>query len=195
MKASLFEPFFTTKTVGKGTGLGLATVHGIVSQAGGRIRVESEPGRGATFEVFLPRSLETATKPTPQLILRANGGDERVLVVEDDEQVRGVTARALRGAGYRVEVASGASEALEVARRGDRFESHRHRRRDARVRWPRGRPARAREDTVGARPLRLGLLADILDRKGVLDSGIEFLPKPFTADALLARVRMILDQP
>jgi PAS domain S-box-containing protein len=114
----VFEPFFTTKQGGRGTGLGLATVYGIVQQTGGQVRVESEPGRGATFRVYLPRAERMPPPPPAPPALstpRPRTGNERVLLVEDDALVRFVTARILRESGYVVIDTPGPKEALEVA--------------------------------------------------------------------------------
>ncbi|HQR29086.1 MAG TPA: ATP-binding protein, partial [Anaeromyxobacteraceae bacterium] len=114
----LFEPFFTTKEVGKGTGLGLATVHGIVTQNGGRVRVESHPESGTSFEIRFPRTRAVpaaATAPDAPRKSRPARGDATVLVVEDDPRVRSVTVRALEGAGYRVLVAPDGPTALAIA--------------------------------------------------------------------------------
>jgi two-component system, cell cycle sensor histidine kinase and response regulator CckA len=111
----IFEPFFTTKALGSGTGLGLSTVYGIVRQSGGTIRVQSAPGRGTTFEVYLPRvdeALNTTTPPPAQV--RALAGNETLLVVEDDDAVRRVTERLLRAAGYRLLTAASPAEALRL---------------------------------------------------------------------------------
>jgi PAS domain S-box-containing protein len=114
----IFEPFFTTKEEGKGTGLGLSTVYGIVQQCGGWVAVASEPGRGTTFRVFLPRTQEAAsdleTIPLPPAQLR---GAETILVVEDQDEVRRFVVEALRGYGYRILDASQPGEALLIAER------------------------------------------------------------------------------
>ena len=117
-KAHIFEPFFTTKEVGKGTGLGLATVYGIVKQSGGFIWVESSPGRGATFEIYFPQASEKISRkeqePKSAAIPR---GTETVLVVEDQDGVRELAAEFLRSNGYSVLEAVDGVEALEVAKR------------------------------------------------------------------------------
>jgi CheY-like chemotaxis protein len=114
-RARIFEPFFTTKPAGKGTGLGLATVHGIVSQSGGDIRVRSEPGRGSEFRVYLPRWSGVAPEAVAAAPGRPSRGDETVLVVEDDAAIRALVLRTLADAGYRVAEAASANEALAAA--------------------------------------------------------------------------------
>jgi two-component system cell cycle sensor histidine kinase/response regulator CckA len=190
----IFEPFFTTKEMGKGTGLGLATVHGIVTQNGGRVLVESEPGHGTTFEIRFPRTHaipEAAPRPAPAAAAR---GTETILVVEDDSSVRAVTVRALRGAGHRVLVASDGPEALAVAEQhGGTLHLV-----VTDVVMP-GMSGRAVVDSLRRR--RPGLRAlfvsgypqEVIARRGVLDGGIEFLAKPFTPATLTARVRAVLD--
>ena len=113
----LFEPFFTTKECGKGTGLGLATVYGIVQQSGGHIRVESEPGRGSTFFVCLPRCLEAAIAPELPALHPLFSGRGRILVVEDEHALREAIADQLRNHGYQVLAASDGIEALDLLAR------------------------------------------------------------------------------
>jgi CheY-like chemotaxis protein len=113
----LFEPFFTTKERGKGTGLGLATVYGIVQQSGGYIRVESEPGRGSTFFVYLPRCLEAAAVPELPALHPLFSGRGRILVVEDEHALREAIADQLRNHGYQVLAASDGIEALDLLSR------------------------------------------------------------------------------
>src|SRR5207249_2494654 len=117
-RSHLFEPFFTTKELGKGTGLGLSTVYGIVKQSGGSISVSSEPGRGTTFQIYLPR-IEAAVAEAEEERAEAESprGSETILVVEDDEMVLKVTCQALRKYGYQVIEASNAGEALLVCER------------------------------------------------------------------------------
>ncbi len=120
--AKIFEPFFTTKPVGEGTGLGLATVYGIVKQADGWIHVESKPGQGAAFRIFLPIHVQTAAEiaapialPKAKPVARDLSGAGRILFVEDEDAVRGVASRLLRARGYEVIEASDGEEALELA--------------------------------------------------------------------------------
>jgi CheY-like chemotaxis protein len=117
VRERIFEPFFTTKGPGKGTGLGLATVYGIVKQHNGFIQVISEPGTGSTFHVFLPASEEATIPEKPLTVtqdLPARGGAETILIAEDHEGVREMARATLVSLGYRVLVASDGDEALEV---------------------------------------------------------------------------------
>jgi CheY-like chemotaxis protein len=108
----IFEPFFTTKPVGKGTGLGLATVYGIVNQHRGWIEVESALGQGSTFRVFIPAATDAARKDAQSEAVEIRGGTETILLVEDDPAIRPVTAKFLRKHGYRVIEAANGLEAL-----------------------------------------------------------------------------------
>jgi signal transduction histidine kinase/ActR/RegA family two-component response regulator len=194
VRAHLFEPFFTTKPDGKGTGLGLATVYGIVSQAEGHVRVESAPGRGTTFELWFPRTLEPPAAVAAPAAARAARGTERVLVVEDDAPVREVTVRALRAGGYHVLVAASGREALALGPAAldglDLVVTD--------VVMP-GLDGRTMADELRRRrpALRVlyvsGYTEDAVIACGVLSSGMGFLAKPFTPAALLARVRAVLD--
>ncbi|HTP52370.1 MAG TPA: bacteriohemerythrin [Anaeromyxobacteraceae bacterium] len=192
VKARLFEPFFTTKPQGKGTGLGLATVYGIVQQSEGYVVVETEEGRGTTFDLYFPRSRETAGE-APEVQVPASGGTETILVVEDDPSVREVTVRSLRSSGYHVLVASDGREAIEMALRKGPLDLLL-----TDVIMP-GLNGRELADEVRrTRPdLRVlymsGYTQDVISQAGVLDSGIEFLPKPFTPALLQERVRKVLD--
>jgi len=119
-KARIFEPFFTTKELGKGTGLGLATVYGIVKQSGGWIWVESEPGEGARFEVYLPAIAEAEDRLSPERITAAPGRrSEVVLIVEDEDAVRELAGEFLKSAGYTVLTARDGQDALAVAEHSD----------------------------------------------------------------------------
>jgi signal transduction histidine kinase len=117
-KAHIFEPFFTTKEIGKGTGLGLATVYGVVKQSGGFIWVDSSPGEGTTFEIYLPQAAgKAANADAEEKPSAIQGGTETVLVVEDEAGVRELACKFLSGKGYNILEAEGGPEALEVARR------------------------------------------------------------------------------
>src|SRR2546430_4292037 len=113
----LFEPFFTTKPVGKGTGLGLATVYGIVKQFGGYIWVDSEPQRGTTFRIYLPEVQEAAPQPGAAVASVAGNGSETVLLVEDEAMVRTLARKALEAHGYRVLEAGAAPAAPPLSER------------------------------------------------------------------------------
>jgi len=120
-KGKVFDPFFTTKPVGQGTGLGLATVYGIVKQSGGFITMDTEVGRGTSFKIYLPRHRVEAgaqTVDTAPLPPRDVTGQDTILLVEDEEAVRSFAARALRLRGYHVLEASGGEEALEIVTKG-----------------------------------------------------------------------------
>jgi PAS domain S-box-containing protein len=190
--AHLFEPFFTTKGPGRGTGLGLATVYGIVKQSGAYTRVRSTPGKGTTFDIFFPRQDgEPASLVLP--MMRAEGGDETVLVVEDDPSVRAATTRALETGRYRVLAASSADEALDLA---DAEPGRVHLLLTDVVMPGRGGPEVARL-LVKKRPdMRVlymsGYGHDAMGPSGVLDRGTNFIGKPFTPDALRARVKEAL---
>jgi two-component system cell cycle sensor histidine kinase/response regulator CckA len=114
-RAHIFEPFFTTKEIGKGTGLGLATVYGIVKQSGGYIWVESELGQGSTFHTLLPRVAEPAHAKVQQEVFHFRSGGETILLVEDDAALRDMAAEVLRDTGYKVITAKSGPEAVQVA--------------------------------------------------------------------------------
>ena len=116
----IFDPFFTTKDVGQGTGLGLATVYGIVKQTGGYIAVESEKGAGTTFRIYLPRHKgEVVAAEAEPVAARDITGQDTILLVEDEDAVRSFAARALRLRGYQVFEASGGEEALEIVKKNE----------------------------------------------------------------------------
>jgi len=192
VKAHIFEPFFTTKPAGQGTGLGLATVYGIVKQNEGHIQVDSQLGLGTKVEIFLPRTRVPVVPSTPKRALTTTGGHEVVMVVEDNPQVREVTVRALASAGYEVLVAANGRDALAME------PEKRVRLLVTDVVMP-GLDGRALAEAMGHRHpgLRVlyvsGYAQDAIVKRGVLDQGIEFLPKPFTAATLLERVRAVLD--
>ena len=190
----IFEPFFTTKEVGKGTGLGLSTVYGIVKQSSGHIEVSSELGKGTTFRVHFPRGVGNVAEAAPEPP-RPTHGVETVLIVEDEPMVLDLGSRVLRSHGYRVLVASNATEALQVARehagKVDLLLT------DVVMPGLPGPELAARLETVtpGLRVLYVsGYADDSVSRLGT-EEGISFLAKPFTGEALAARVREVLDQP
>jgi PAS domain S-box-containing protein len=190
---NVFEPFFTTKAPGKGTGLGLATVYGVVRQAGGHIAVRSQLGRGTTFTIWLPRIDEPVAVAIAPQETAAPRGSEAVLLVEDDEDLRQIIRQTLEDAGYRVLDAPGAAAAVDVASRSP--EPIHLLLTD--VVMP-GTNGRALADALAAaRPgLRVlymsGYADDVIARSGVLEPGILLLAKPFEGRTLLERVREAL---
>src|SRR5438128_555662 len=191
-RAHIFEPFFTTKERGKGTGLGLSTVYGIVSQSGGHICIESEPGGGSIFKVYLPRVCQPVRRLDPPRPLPApRGGSETVLLVEDEDSVRRLVFDALTACGYHVLPASNARRALEI------FHSHTqpiHILVSDLVMPGKGGADLARE------LLRLRGDIKVLFLSGYTDNQIfenepsaSFLQKPFTMLTLTTKIRELLD--
>jgi CheY-like chemotaxis protein len=195
--ARIFEPFFTTKELGKGTGLGLATVYGVVKQSGGYIWVDSELGKGASFQIFLPRVDEpvtaTAENPTSESSLT---GTETVLLVEDAEPLRKLAQSFLAEHGFQVLAAANGEEAIQLVKT---------------CRQPihllltdvvmPGMNGRAlAEQLLPMQPqIRILYMSGYTDSfiagHGVLEPGTHLLHKPFTEQALLRKVRQVLDLP
>ncbi len=197
VRARIYEPFFTTKEKGKGTGLGLATVHGIVQQTGGHIQVYSEPGLGTSFKVYLPRVEEpTSSAKSRSGILAAPRGTETVLLVEDEDALRSLGRFVLQGAGYRVLEASDGKEALAVAAQ---YEGPIHLlASDVVMPELGGRQLaeRLRTSRPGMKTLFLsGYTDDAVVRHGVLHETVHFLQKPFSPLGLTRKVREVLDAP
>ena len=194
--ANLFEPFFTTKSPGKGTGLGLATVYGIVKQNNGFINVYSEPGKGTTFKVYLPRHAEEVSAITDQdLLIIAQGNREVVLVVEDDEAILKLARRMLAGLGYSVLEASTPSLALNLA------EKHTGAIRllltDVIMPEMNGRDlaGRLRASHPEFKVLFMsGYTADVIAHHGVLEEGVHFIQKPFSIRALALKIKRVLEK-
>ncbi|MGK2855888.1 MAG: ATP-binding protein [Thermoanaerobaculia bacterium] len=192
-QAQIFDPFFTTKAEGKGTGLGLATVFGIVRQSGGHIWVYSERDHGTMFKVYLPVVEQEASPRKLPVAERPPGGTETILVVEDDELVREITVEALRGCGYEILEAADGREAIEIceARSGaiDLLIA------DSVMPGMSGRVVAER--IAAARPgikvlFVSGYSEDTVIRHGLVESAIAFLQKPFSAAALAKKVREVL---
>ena len=196
IKAHLFEPFFTTKGPGKGTGLGLATVYGIVTQSGGAIRVESEPGQGATFTIELPRIDAPADLVgDPAIPSAAPHGSETVLLVEDEPEVRGLARDILQQQGYTVLESADGDEALRVGR--EHAGPIHLLVTDVVMPLMGGRELadRLRAGRGETKVLYVsGYTDDAILHQGVSETGTAaFLPKPFTAAALAHKVRQVLD--
>jgi signal transduction histidine kinase len=199
--AHAFEPFFTTKEVGRGTGLGLATVYGIVHQTGGHVFVYSEVDRGTSFNIYLPRA-DTHHEPGAELAhahaatAPMRGGTETILLAEDDNAIRALTTRLLTRSGYHVIAADRGEAALELARKYagliqllvtdvvmpgmsgvDLWQQ-------------------LRQERPACRVLFLsGWASDAIVSHGVIDSHTPFLQKPFTAESLIRSIREVLDRP
>ncbi|HET7840721.1 MAG TPA: PAS domain S-box protein, partial [Terriglobia bacterium] len=194
-QAHIFEPFFTTKDSGKGSGLGLSTVYGIVKQSGGHIHVYSEVGRGTTIRVYFPRIDEAGEGASaPGALQVPEGGHETILLVEDEPGVRGLTESALRSNGYTVWAACDSAEALSLwEKRKDAIGLHL-----TDVVLP-GMSGKELADRLKAhRPdtkvlFISGYTADAIARHGILEEGVAFLAKPSTPRELLAKLRQTLD--
>ncbi|OQX18836.1 MAG: hypothetical protein BWK76_06445 [Desulfobulbaceae bacterium A2] len=195
LQHKIFEPFFTTKEVGEGTGLGLATVYGIVKQNKGFVYLYSEPGQGSTFKIYLPRHTGTAQEADvaaePLAII---GGTETILLVEDEGGIRNLAQSMLELLGYTVLCAENPSAALALADAHpgdiDLLLS------DVVMPEMNGRELaeRIRVRRPGIRCLFMsGYTADVIAHRGVLEQGTHFLPKPFSLDALAGKVREVLD--
>jgi two-component system cell cycle sensor histidine kinase/response regulator CckA len=191
----IFEPFFTTKEKGKGTGLGLSTVYGIVKQSGGSVWVYSEPGKGTTFKIYLPRTHEVDRPPIARPVEIATlRGTETILLVEDEDQVRAVAEQILEKSGYRVLAGGSADEARRLC---DNEKGPIHLLLTDVV-----MPAMSgRELADLLTPLRLemkvlymsGYTPDAIVHHGVLEPGLVLLQKPITPEKLLRKVRSVLD--
>jgi CheY-like chemotaxis protein len=195
--AHVFEPFFTTKRPGEGTGLGLSTVYGIVRQSGGVIDLFSEPGKGTTFRVLLPRVDSPAVVVSaPDVQPSPISGGETILVVEDDAALRHLIARVLSRCGFDAVVTGDAEEALshltDETRELDLLLTD--------IVLPGG----VRGDVLARRALQLrpglrvlhmsGYAQDAIVHEGRLDAGVDFIAKPFTPDALAQAIREVLDR-
>jgi signal transduction histidine kinase len=193
--ARVFDPFFTTKPTGKGTGLGLSQVYGFVKQSSGHIKIYSEPGSGTTVKVYLPRLVADAkdikrTTPEP---MRTGDRNEIILVVEDDPLMRRLATEALHELGYTVFDCDGAANALATL---DRVTDVKLLFTD--VVMPDINGKKLADEAVRRRPglkvlFTTGYTANAVVHGGVLDTGVNFISKPFTLDQLAAKVRTVLD--
>jgi CheY-like chemotaxis protein len=190
----IFEPFFTTKRLGHGTGLGLATVYGIVQQSDGTIDVDTGPEKGTTFRILLPQVARGDAAPSPRPQAKPpSAGSETVLVVEDDERVRALVSNILKKDGYRVLEAEHAEKAAEVAEAfSDPIDLLL-----TDVVMPGRNGRELAELIVRRRPatrvlFMSGYSNDAVLLRGVSATGAQFIQKPFTIDALTAKVRDVL---
>ncbi len=195
VRQHIFEPFFTTKERGKGTGLGLATVYGIVEQSRGHIWVYTEQGAGTTFKIYLPRVQEGATEtPLRPEATDMTGGDELILLVEDDDSVRNFVARVLRSLGYTVLPAASGEEALQLAAAAEEPISLLVS--DVVIPDISG-PDIARKLLEGQPDLKVlfvsGYTENAIVHHGVLDEGVAFLQKPLSVAVLAKKVRSVLE--
>ena len=193
VRKQVFEPFFTTKEKAKGTGLGLSTVYGIVQQSGGSVWVESEPGRGATFVVYLPVVDAPVSAQSEAPLSQLQTGTETVLLVEDQDDVRDVARAILRHAGYTVIDASRPRTALAMVQDGVPFDLLL-----TDVVMPQMSGRDLAKAVAELRPdvkvlYTSGYAEDAIVKHGVLDPGLAFLPKPFTPKDLLKAVRSTID--
>lgn len=198
LMSQIFEPFFTTKDVGKGTGLGLATVYGIVEQHNGWVNVTSEIGQGTTFRIFLPRlAVANVPEPAKPNIAKVQGGTETILLVEDEAPLRMLAKKYLGRQGYRIIEAASGAQALKL--------------------WPeckdqialvvtdmvmpggisgRELAQQLRREVPGLKIIfTSGYSADIAGKDFPLQEGLNFLPKPFNPADLARLVRQTIDQP
>ena len=188
----VFEPFFTTKELGKGTGLGLATVYGIVTQNGGAIDVYSEPGQGTTFKIYLPRVTEEEPREKNEAAPFASG-TETVLLVEDDVMVRGMAASMLEEMGYTVLVAETPQDALLLCEKQDTLVDLLL----TDVVMPGMSGIELRDRLKAVRPglkvlFMSGYTSDVIVHHGVLEKGIHFIHKPFSITDLACKIREAL---
>lgn len=194
IKKKIFEPFYTTKEVGKGTGLGLAIVYGIIKQHGGEVRVDSEPGKGTTFGIYLPLGqMERSDDDDEGELSSPEGGTETILLVEDDEEVRAVVKLALEDAGYRVIEAVDGDDA--VKKFAENKETIQLLLTD--VIMPKKSGKQVHEEIKALHPaiktlFISGYTSDIIQQKAILEEGWNFIAKPVTPQKLLKKIRTVL---
>ena len=193
-RQNIFEPFFTTKERGRGTGMGLSTVYGIVKQSGGHIDVRSEPGKGATFSIYLPRiEAAAAVREGGEPVAARVRGSETILVVEDDEGVRRLIVGTLAMCGFKVlQAADGTGALAEATQHAGSIDLLLT---DVIMPGMNGKEVADRLTALrpGIKVLFIsGYSGELIAKAGVLHAGIAYLPKPFTSDVLAARVREML---
>jgi CheY-like chemotaxis protein len=197
IKKHIFDPFFTTKEIGVGTGLGLATVYGIVKQSGGSIEVYSEEGVGTTFKIYLPRVMEAPsiieTKTTSE---EMPSGTETILLVEDEEMVRKLSRKILEECGYTVVEAENGTEALSIFEAGD---SDIDLLMTDVVMPQMGGRELSEKLTLKLPNIKIlftsGYTDDAIVRHGVIETNTNFIQKPFSPEALANKIRELLDSP
>jgi CheY-like chemotaxis protein len=196
VRQQVFEPFFTTKEKGKGTGLGLSTVYGIVKQSGGNVWVYSEPGKGTTFKIYLPRVDEPLEELGERVeVKEIPRGTETILVVEDEEDVRKLAVRILERQGYKVLEASQGLDAFLIA---EKYEDLIHLL-VTDVVMPKISGRELADRIAEIRPeikvlYMSGYTDNAIVHHGVLGEGMKFIQKPFTVDGLARKVREVLDK-
>jgi CheY-like chemotaxis protein len=196
VRRQIFDPFFTTKEVGKGTGLGLSTVYGIVRQSDGWIDVSSDVGIGTTFKVYLPRIDACTMQEVERTVSAAPGGDETILVVEDQDSVRFFVTTALRQHGYGVLESSSGDEAITLA--GCHPGPLDMLLTDVVLPGMNGKELseRLKQFRPDLKVLFIsGYTADVIAEHGVLERGVAFLHKPFSPEELASKVREVLAEP
>jgi two-component system, cell cycle sensor histidine kinase and response regulator CckA len=195
VRENIFEPFFTTKEAGKGTGLGLSTVYGIVKQNDGFIYVASEPGKGTTFRIYLPRfESETPQVPYEEAACKRPTGTETILLVEDDESILNLSRMILEELGYTVLATHTPADAIRLA---ERYSGDFHLLiTDVVMPEMNGRELAEKVSAIRQNLKCLymsGYTADVIAHHGILDEGLNFIQKPFGSDHLAAKVRQVLD--
>lgn len=193
-QARIFEPFFTTKSAGRRTGIGLATVYGIVKQSGGHVWVYSEPGKGTVFRIYFPRTRAAVTQTDLRAVIDSFEGNETVLLVEDDPQVRAAATLMLSRSGYQALECQNGGEALLVC------EQH-----EAKIDllvadvvMPKLNGPQLVKRLLEIRPgmkalCMSGYTDDVISRHGMLESGVAFIQKPLTPKTFLTKVRHVLN--
>ena len=194
----IFEPFYTTKGMTEGTGLGLSTVYGLAKQHGGHIQVYSEPGHGTTFKIYFPQAdgqEDTRIDEPEQNLQKIQGGTETVLIVEDEEMIRKLASEIIELNGYNVLCARNGDEALQLA--GENPSKIDLLLTDVIMPGMNGKELHQQIQKIcpGIRVIfTSGYTDNVITHHGVLDEGVNFLPKPFSGHSLLSKIRQTLDK-